>query len=240
MSRIYRTDSRCRSPAPFLGPPDQAVVEGIVEDVFDGVRVLLLRLDQLRPEAATEDVIVAPVALVEGTRVGAVQVPHAVGEVRRRGFDHQVVVVPQQAADVGPPPVAAFNPPQDVEEDDPIVVVQHDRQLIVPASPHVVVSAVSEVPPWASHLSTVAPSTRQNPPRHRLGTPPARTSHVPGTGLGIWSHPGGGHVWTGRVGLGRALSSSGRLVLRFSRAVLELGPGYAATLERSRCWWEGQ
>jgi hypothetical protein len=54
------------------------VVEGIVEDVLEGVRVLLLRLDQPRPEAAAEDVIAAAVALVEGSGVGTVQVAHAV------------------------------------------------------------------------------------------------------------------------------------------------------------------
>jgi hypothetical protein len=58
------------------------VVEGIVEDVVERVGVLLLRLDQLGPEAAAEDMIAAAVPLVEGPRIGSVQVPHAVGEVR--------------------------------------------------------------------------------------------------------------------------------------------------------------
>jgi hypothetical protein len=219
MSRIYRTDSRCRSPAPFLGPPDQAMVEGIVEDVLDRVRVLLLRLDQLRPEAAAEDMIAAPVALVEGSGVGAVQVPHAVGEVRRRRLDDQVVVVSQQAADVGPPAVAAFDPSEDVEEDDAIVVVEHDRQLIVPAGAHVVVSAVSQVSPCTAHLSTVAPASRQPRPRDGLGTPPVRTGHVPGTGLRTESHPRWGQVWTGHVPLGRVPRSQAGLVLAVWRRV---------------------
>jgi hypothetical protein len=158
MSRIYRTDSRCRSPAPFVGPPDQAVVEGIVEDVVEGVGVLLLRLDQLGPEAAAEDVIAAAVPLVEGPRVGPVQVAHAVGEVRGGGLDDQVVVVSEQAADVRSPAVAALDPAEDVEEDDAIVVVQHDRKLIVPAGTDVIVSAVSQVSAWSTHLSTVAPA----------------------------------------------------------------------------------
>ena len=129
------------------------MVEGIVEDVFDGVRVLLLRLDQLRPEAAAEDVIVAPVALVEGTRVGAVQVPHAVGEVRRRGFDHQVVVVPQQAAGVKPPAVAPSDAPQDLDEDRTIPVVLEDRRVVVALGSDVVVGAGGQVPVLASHRS---------------------------------------------------------------------------------------
>jgi hypothetical protein len=131
MGRIYRTDSRGRGPAPFVGPPNQAVVEGIVEDVVEGVGVLLLRVDQLRPEAAAEDVVSASVALVEGAGISAVQVPHSVREVWGGGLDDQVVVVSEQTADVGAPAVAAFDPSEDVEEDDAIVVVQHDGQLIV-------------------------------------------------------------------------------------------------------------
>jgi hypothetical protein len=51
---------------------DEAVVERIVQDVLEGGGVLLLRLDQLRPETAAEDVVVAPVTLVEGAGVAAV------------------------------------------------------------------------------------------------------------------------------------------------------------------------
>jgi hypothetical protein len=76
------------------------VVGRIVDDVLHGRLVLLLRLDQLRPVAAAEEVVLAAVLLVEGARVAAVQVPHARGEVRARGLHDQVVVVSHQAARV--------------------------------------------------------------------------------------------------------------------------------------------
>jgi hypothetical protein len=62
-------------------------MDRIADDVIEGVGVLLLGLDHLRPEAAAEDVVLAAVALIEGACVGAVEVAHAVGEVRGRRLD---------------------------------------------------------------------------------------------------------------------------------------------------------
>jgi hypothetical protein len=184
MGRIYRTDSRGRSPAPFVGPPNQAMVQGIVEDVVQGVGVLLLRVDQLRPEAAAEDVVLASVALVEGAGVGAVQGPHSVREVWGGRLDDQVVVVSEQTADVGVPAVAAFDPSEDVEEDDAIVVVQHDGQLIVPPSSEVIVSAGRKVSAWAAHLFDGSARPRGEPAlavvRHPSDPDRSRARH--GTG----------------------------------------------------------
>ena len=95
------------------------MVNRIVDHVVDRVVVLLLGLDQLRPEAPAEDVIAAPVALVELAGVSAIQVAHAIREVRAEGLNDQVVVVPHQAAHVSAPAVAPFDPAQDMEEDDP-------------------------------------------------------------------------------------------------------------------------
>jgi hypothetical protein len=58
------------------------VVDGVVEDVLESALVLLLGLNVFRPEALPEDVVLAPVPLVEGAGVLAVQVTHPVGEVR--------------------------------------------------------------------------------------------------------------------------------------------------------------
>ena len=92
------------------------------------------------------------VALVEGAGVGAVQVSHPVGEVRQRGLDEEVVVVPHQAAHVSAPAVAPFDPAQDVEEDDPVSIVHDDRRVVVAADPDVVVGAGGEVAVGPSHL----------------------------------------------------------------------------------------
>jgi hypothetical protein len=73
------------------------VVGRVVDDIVDGVGVLLLGLDHLRPETAAEEVVTPPVTLVEGPCVGAVEVAHAVGEVRLRRLEDEVIVVPHQA-----------------------------------------------------------------------------------------------------------------------------------------------
>jgi hypothetical protein len=134
---------------------DEPVVDRVVENVFEGGGVLILRLDHLRPEAAPEDVVTPAVTLVEGTGIGAVEVAHAVGEVGPGRFEDEVVVVPQQAEGVGSPAVAALHPPQDVEEDGPVFVVRDDRGAVVSARADVVVRAGGEVAGWASHPATV-------------------------------------------------------------------------------------
>jgi hypothetical protein len=119
--------------------------------VFERGFVLLLRFDQLRPEAPAKDMVAAAVPFVEGARVGAVQVAHAVGEVGDGRLDDEVVVVPQQAADMNAPVVAAHHTPQDVHEDHAVPVVQHDRSLVVAARCDVVVGAGGEVAMRATH-----------------------------------------------------------------------------------------
>jgi hypothetical protein len=197
------------------------VVKGIVDDVLDRRLVLLVRLDHLRPVAATEDVILPLVALVEGPGVATVEVPHSLVEVREWGLDEQVVVVPHQAAHVGAPAVAPFDPAQDVEEDDPVSIVHHDRRVVVAADPDVVARAGFEVTEGASHRSNVAPSTRANPRCDAFAPPPRRPCHVPGTRLGRTEHRLEGRVSPGRFGsrLGRDF---GALEVLVRRAVVTL------------------
>jgi len=57
------------------------MMDRVIEDVVDRVVVLILGLDHLRPEALPEDMVLAAMALVEGTCVLAIEVTHAVGEV---------------------------------------------------------------------------------------------------------------------------------------------------------------
>ena len=132
------------------------MVDRVVEDVLEGVVVLLLGLDHLRPEALAEDVVLAAVALVEGAGVLAVQVAHPVREVRLGRLDDEVVVVSEQAAGVEPPAVAPLDLPQDVEEDCPVPVILEDRRVVVPLRGDVVVRAGLEVAVRASHRANVA------------------------------------------------------------------------------------
>jgi hypothetical protein len=131
-------------------------VDRVVENVFVGVRVLVLRLDQHRVEAPSEHMVAAPMALVEGARVRAVEVAHAVGEVGRRRFDEEVVVVSHQAANVDAPAVAAFDAPDDVGPDDAVPVVEDDRALVVSSGCDVVDRAGREVTARAAHSANVA------------------------------------------------------------------------------------
>jgi hypothetical protein len=126
-------------------------------------------------------VILPSVVLVEGARVGAVQIPHPVGEVRERSLDEQVVVVAHQAADVGAPAVAPFDTPEEMEEDDPVAVVQHDRGVVVTSNSDVVVGPGGEVTVWPSHLPKVARRKPRSPRCDGFASRPARTRHVPGT-----------------------------------------------------------
>jgi hypothetical protein len=160
------------------------VVDRVVEDVFEGGVVLLLRLDHLRPEALAEDVVLALVALVEGASVLAVQVAHPVREVREGRLDDQVVVVAEQAAGVETPVVAALDAPQDLEEDGPVPVVLEDRRVVVPLRSEVVVGPGGEVAVRSPHPATVAPPSRFHRPFSGFGAPSLRTRHVPGKVLG--------------------------------------------------------
>jgi hypothetical protein len=132
-------------------PAGEAVVDRVVEDVVERPLVLLFGLDLFRPEPAAEDVVLAAVALVEGSRVLAVQVAHALGEVRQRRLDEQVVVVAEQAARVEPPAIAAADALQDLHEDGPIPVIGEDRRVVVPFRPDVVVGAGGDVAVRSSH-----------------------------------------------------------------------------------------
>jgi hypothetical protein len=127
------------------------MVEGVVDDVLKGVRVLLLGLDHDRVKAAAEDVIAAAVAVVEGARIGPVEIAHAVREVGGGRFDDEVVVVAQKAARMDAPAIAADDPPEDLEEDRTVPVVVEDRRPAIAACRDVVVSARGEVTRRSAH-----------------------------------------------------------------------------------------
>jgi hypothetical protein len=127
------------------------MVDRVVEDVLEGRLVLLCGLDHSRPEPLAEDMVLPPVACIEGPGVLTVQVAHAVREVRDRGLDDKVVVVAEQAAGVHTPAVAPLDAVQDREEGGTIAVVEEDRCLVVPFRAEVVVGAGLEVAVRSSH-----------------------------------------------------------------------------------------
>jgi hypothetical protein len=156
------------------------VVERIVHDVLDGRLILLVGLDRLRPVAPAEEVVDPSVALVEGARVAAVQIPHAFVEVRLGRLDDQVEMVAHQAAHVHAPVVAALDAAEDVEEDAAILVIEDDGTVVVAACRDVVEGTGFEVAAWASHCPKVAPQRRRFRRRHGSCSAMGRTRHVPG------------------------------------------------------------
>jgi hypothetical protein len=126
-------------------------MDWVVEDVLERGLVLLLGLDQLRPEPAAKDMVAPAVSAIERACVLAVEVPHAVGEVREWCLDDQVIVVAHQAACVQLPAVPASNALQDPNERVPVGVVEHDRRVVVAARPNVVVRAGGEGTECATH-----------------------------------------------------------------------------------------
>ena len=131
------------------------MVDGVVEDIVEGVVVLLFGLDHSGPEALAEDVMLAAVPFVEGTGVLAVEVAHPIGKVGEGRLDDEVVVVTEEAACVEAPAIVAADALQDLEEDCAVTVVEEDRRVVVPLRPDVVVGPGGEVSQRASHDSTV-------------------------------------------------------------------------------------
>ena len=90
-------------------------------------------------------------SVVERPRVLAVEVAHAVGEIRQRRFDDEVVVIAHQAMGVQLPPVAVHDPVQDARERVSVGVVDDDRRVVVPRRRDVVVRAGSQRTAFATH-----------------------------------------------------------------------------------------
>jgi hypothetical protein len=196
----------------------EAVVDRVVEDVFQGLGVLLFRLDHSGPEPFAEDVVASAMTLVESAGVLAVEIAHAVGEVRERRLDDQVVVVPEQAASVQPPAVAAADVAQELDEDGAVPVVEEDRGATVPLRADVVVRAGGEITVRSSHDGdrTAAGGSRTAPvrvlarPRDRPVTCQARDEAGGDTPPGdlaeralarrrLWSARGAGATGSSRV-----------------------------------------
>src|SRR5262249_45396387 len=182
--RIYPTDRWHRRPAPASEPPREPVIDRVVKDVLEGRLILLFGLDYFRPEALAEDVVLSAMPLVEGACVLAVEVAHAVGEVRERRLDQQVVVVAEQAAGVQSPVVPTPNAVQDLDEDGSIAVVEEDRRLVVALGADVVVGAGCEVAVGSSHLGDRSRGERRKSAarvsRHKSVTDPSRAGHETG------------------------------------------------------------
>jgi hypothetical protein len=156
-------------------------VHRIVEDVVEGRGVLLLGLDQPRPESAAEDVVFPAVTLVEGAGVLAVEVSHALRQIRERRLDEQVVVVAEETARVQAPAVTPADALQEPDEEGTVSIVEEDRRAVVAFRADVVVRAGIGMSKGSSHAATVAAARERERTCASFDTPPLRARHVPGT-----------------------------------------------------------
>src|SRR5262249_36802219 len=175
MERIYPTGRGNRRPPPGPEPTGETVVDRVVEDGLEGRAVLLFGLDLSGPEATAEDVALAAVSFVEGTRVLAVQVAHPLREGRERGLDEEGVGVSEETARVQPAPIAPAGAPEDPDEDRAVMIVQEDRGFVVPLRADVVVGAWLSVTERSSDAATVAAFGAAERSRASLDTLPFRT-----------------------------------------------------------------
>jgi hypothetical protein len=153
---MYRTGGRDSRPRPIVGEARQSRLDRVLEHVFEDVGVLVVALERPRIEAAAEDVMAEAVTFVEAARIGAVQVSHAVGQVRFGRLDDEVVVRAEEAVGVQAPAVPARHPLQEVEEETAIVVAEEDEGAPVADGGDVVVRTGLELSERAAHVSTVA------------------------------------------------------------------------------------
>jgi co-chaperonin GroES (HSP10) len=181
---MYRTDASHRRPRPVVGEAGEPGLDGVLEDVFERVGVLLVALDGLRVVAAAEHVVAEAPPVVEPARVAPVEVAHAEIEVGLRRLDDEVVVRSEEADRVLAPAVAAQDAAQEVQEDTAVVVVEEDEPAAVADGRDVVVGAGGEVAAGAAHGTTVAAPTHGGGRRARFGTRPLRRRHVPDTARG--------------------------------------------------------
>jgi hypothetical protein len=124
-------------PRPLSDRVGETRADRVLEDVAARGEQVALPVDRSGGEAVGEQVAEAPVALVEGLRVAALEALDAAGELRLGAVEDEVVVRRHQAERVHRP-VEALGAGSDVgEEEAPVVVVAEDRAAVDAARHHV-------------------------------------------------------------------------------------------------------
>jgi hypothetical protein len=136
------------------------VADRVEDDVCHGGLVRVGVLDHFGPVAPPEDVVDSPVAVVESAGVAAVQVSHALVEVRLGRLHDEVEVVPHQAARVRLPAIALLDATEKAEQEPAVLVVVDDRHVVVAAGDNVVHSSGFEMAVRSAHAATLARDRR--------------------------------------------------------------------------------
>jgi hypothetical protein len=159
-------------PAPIPDPLAEAGTDRILEDVAADTKVVVLRLEHLRPEPSLEDVAHLSVARVESHRVEPVEGVHPFGDVRVRRLHDEVVVVRHQAVRVDRPASCPRHLAEELGEELAVVVTAVDRRAAHAPRHHVVDPVMHARPRESSHASTVRRSRGSTGVRTAFGTLP--------------------------------------------------------------------
>ena len=120
-----------------------------------------LILDQVPLETPLEEVARAAMAPVEIGRVAPVEILHPGREVRLRGLDEDVLVVPHEHERVQSPTVRLHGAAQPVQPLLPVRVITNDRFSFVPSGHHVIQRPGKLDSQRSSHVAKIS----RSPPR---------------------------------------------------------------------------
>jgi hypothetical protein len=155
---------------------DEACADGVVEDVVERAREVLVGGHDAGGEAVAPEVTPPPVPAVEALGVEAVEPPVAVGEVLPRRAEHEVDVVRHQAERDHVPAVGLDHLAEEAQEAAVVVVVPEDEPTVDASRGDVVDAAVGKPAAGdARHGSTVCPRPRGRHPCARTATLSARS-----------------------------------------------------------------
>jgi hypothetical protein len=157
-------------PRPLRDGAADAGADRVLEHVAADPEVVVLRLDHLRPEPSLEDVARLVVPVVERHRVDAVEVVHALRDVRVRRLHDQVVVGRHQAVGVDRPPAPAGDLAEESQKELAVVVAAVDRRPADAARDDVVDPVRDARTAEAGHAPTVRRERRDASRRATSGT----------------------------------------------------------------------
>jgi hypothetical protein len=162
------------APLPLARGASDPGANRIENDVARQFEQVDVAFDELVVKAALEEVSVVPVAPVEPPRVDPVQPLHALGDIRARGLDEEVVVIRHQAIRVAAPAKQLYHLFEQLEESEPVAGVGEDLLSAVSTTRYVVGRAGGLDARRARHLPTVAAGAAHARAWHPFGTEAAR------------------------------------------------------------------
>jgi hypothetical protein len=154
---VQARDGRCAGGVPAVGGAGrrEAGADGVVEDVLDGSREVVVRVDEAAGEAVAPEVARAGVLDVEALGVDAVESAEAVGELLARAGEDEVDVVRHQAERDHVPALRGRDVSEERQEAEVVLVVAEDRTAVDAPGGDVVDAVGEEAARDPRHGSTV-------------------------------------------------------------------------------------